>query len=121
MPQHRIQFAATEVTCSEAMDWEIIHVSLGVVESGSDVKQAESPYLTISVNFELGRDVGLEFYDGYDYDGDRLDRIELWRNRVFVISNSGHEFDIDLRVSDEVFTQLREYLKTLLRYDSYRE
>ena len=63
----------------------------------------------------------LEFNDGKDYAGDNLNRIELWRSRFLAVSERGHEFNIAFELSDDAFTELREYLKVLLRSDCFRE
>ena len=79
-----------------------------------------SPYM-VSVNFEFNSQVGMEFYDGNEYKGDSLDRIDLCRNRVLATSKGGYEFDIAFNIDKDAFAELREYLKILLRSDCYRQ
>ncbi len=86
-----------------------------------DEENRTLPYLMISANFEFSNRVQVEFHDGKDYAGDNLNRIELWRTRAFVMSERGQEFDIAFELSDDAFTELREYLKVLLRSDCFRE
>ena len=74
----------------------------------------------VSVNFEFSSQVGMEFFDGNEYKGDNLDRIDLWRNRVLATSKSGYEFDIDFNLSDDAFADLRGYLMIVLCSDCFR-
>ena len=121
MPQSKIQFTAATVQCSEAIDWEIVQVNFDTMNAGFDEENRTSPYLMISANFEFSNKVQVEFHDGKDYDGDNLNRIDLWRSRILVISDGGNEFDIAFKLSDDAFTEVREYLKVLLRSDCFRE
>jgi hypothetical protein len=86
-----------------------------------DEENRTTPYLLISANFEFSERVQIEYHDGKDYEGDSLNRIDLWRNRIFAISGRGCEFDIAFDLSDEEFAELREYLKVLQRSDCFRE
>ena len=75
----------------------------------------------ISANFEFSNRVQIEYHDGLDYAGDSLDRIDLWRRRMVAFSGRGCEFEIAFELSDDTFTELREYLKVLLRSDRFLE
>ena len=121
MQTRKIEFTATKVNCFEALDWEIVQVTFGTAESGIEEADRTSPYLLINVNFEFGSEVGMEFYDGEDYQGDALAHLALWRNRVIATSKGGCEFDICLHLSDTAFAELREYLRIILRADFYQE
>jgi len=121
MSKRVIKFTASRVECSEAIDWEIVQVTLDTEPSSLDETDRTSPYLMIGANFEFSDDVQLEFHDGEDYGGDSPGRIDLWRNRGLVISRRGYEFHIDFELSDDAFAELREYLRILLRSDCYRE
>ena len=116
-----IQFTATTIECSEAIDWEIVQVCFDTRPSNADEEDRTTPYVLISVNFEFDGQVQLEFHDGSDYDGDILSRIVLWRDRAHVISRSQIEFDICFDLPDDTFAELREYLKVLLQSDCFRE
>lgn len=120
-PQRRIQFTATVVDCSEAIDWEIVQVIFETAEQSLDESDRTSPYLLINVNFEFSRRVGMEFYDGKEYKADRLLRVDLWREHLLATSKGGYEFDINFNISEEAFAELREYLRILLLSDCYRE
>jgi hypothetical protein len=94
MPRSKIQFTAATVQCSEAIDWEIVQVNFDTMDSTFDEENRTTPYLLISANFEFSKRVQIEYHDGKDYAGDSLNRIDLWRDRVFAISGRGCEFDI---------------------------
>ncbi len=121
MPSRRIEFTAATVECCEAIDWEIVQVNFDTMDSGFDEENRTSPYLMISANFEFNNLVQIEYYDGEDYEGDSLDRIQLWRRRVLAFSGCGHEFDIAFELSDDAFFELRHYLKVLLGSDCFQE
>jgi hypothetical protein len=121
MPRSIIQFTAATVQCSEAIDWENVQVNFDTMDSTFDEENRTTPYLLISANFEFSERVQIEYHDGKDYGGDSLNRIDLWRDRVFAISGRGCEFDISFELSDEAFAELREYLKVLQRSDCFRE
>ena len=121
MPRSIIQFTATTVQCSEAIDWEIVQVTFDTMDPSFDEENRTTPYLLISANFEFGERVQIEYQDGKDYEGDSLNRIDLWRNRIFAISGRECEFDVAFELSDEAFAELREYLKVLQRSDCFRE
>ena len=116
-----VQFTATTIECSEAIDWEIVQVCFDTRPSSADEEDRTTPYVLISVNFEFDGQVQLEFHDGHDYDGDILSRIDLWRNRAVVLSRSQTKFDICFDLSNDAFAELREYLKVLLHSDCFRE
>ena len=121
MSQKVIHFTATTVECSEAIDWEIVQVSFDAGKPGIEETGRTSPYLLISANFEFGDEVQIEFHDGKDYNGDSVTSIDLWRDRVLLISGSGCEFDIVFNISDDALTKLRKFLKILFRSDCFRE
>lgn len=121
MPGSVIQFIAATVECAEAIDWEIVQVTFDTMDSSFEEEGRTSPYLMISANFECSNRVQVEFHDGSDYAGGWLGRVDLWKNRVLVLSKDGHEFDITFDLSDEAFAELREYLKILLRADCFRQ
>jgi len=121
MPRSRIQFTAATVQCSEAIDWEIVRVNFDTMDPSFDEENRTTPYLSISANFEFSERVQIEYHDGKDYEGDSLNRIDLWRNRIFASSGRGCEFDIAFKLSAEAFAELREYLKVLQRSDCFRE
>ena len=120
MPRTKIQFTAATVQCTEAIDWEIVQVSFDTMDSSFGEENRTTPYLLISANFEFSERVQIEYHDGNEYAGDSLNRIDLWRNRIFAISGLGYEFDIAYELSDEAFAELREYLKVLQRSDCFR-
>jgi hypothetical protein len=121
MPQRSTGFTAVTVECSEALDWEIVQVNFDTMDPGLEEADRISPYLMISANFEFDDKIQMEFHDGEDYAGDNLNKIDLWRNRVRVLSERGHEFDIAIELSDDAFTELREYLKVVMGSDCFRE
>ena len=121
MSTRKIQFTAATVECSEAIDWEIVQVNFDTMNSDFDEENRTSPYLMLSANFEFSSRVQLEYHDGEGYAGDGLDRIQLWRSRVLAFSGRGHEFDITFELSDDAFSELRQYLKVLLRSDCFQE
>ena len=121
MSDKTIQITATTIECSEAIDWEIVQVCFDTEPSSADEADRTSPYVMISVNFEFDAKVQIEFHDGKDYGGDILRRIDLWRNRALIISRSEREFDICFALTDDAFTELREYLKVLMQSDCFRE
>ena len=121
MLSRRIEFTATTVKCNEATDWEIIQVNFDTVDYGFDEVNRTSPYLMASVCFEFSSNVQIEYYDGKDYSGDSLDRIQLWQHRVLAISGRGHEFDIGFDLSVDAFRQLRQHLRVLLRHDCFQK
>jgi len=116
-----MQFTAATVQCTEAIDWEIVQVNFDTMDPGFDEENRTSPYMMISANFEFNTTVQVEFHDGNEYSGDKLDRIKLWRSRVFAISKRGHEFDITFEISEGAFIELRKYLKVLMRSDCFQE
>ncbi len=120
MPKKRIHFNAASVECSEAIDWELVQVTFDTEPADFDEENRTSEYLLLSANFEFGDDVQVEFHDGDDYDGDRLEKIDLWRNRAIAVSARGYEFDVKFDLADDAFGELREYLKVLLRSDCFR-
>ena len=121
MTRKVLQFTATTVESSEAIDWEIVQVNFDTMDPSFDEENRTTPSLLVSANFEFSERVQIEYHDGKDYAGDSLNRIDLWRDRVFAISGRGCEFNIAFELSDEAFAELREYLKVLQRSDCFRE
>lgn len=111
-----LSFVASNVSCSEAMDWEIVRVTFDTVADDFDEDLRNSPFLSLNANFELANDVQIEFYDK-DYSGGDLTKIDLWRDRVLAYSEAGLVFDISFEISTDSFTALRSYLKILCRKD----
>ena len=109
-----IQFRAINVKCSEAIDWEIMQVQFDSTEVCVDEESGSNPYLLLSVNFEFGRDVSIEFYDGSDYGGGRIAAVELWRTKCSIVIRGTASFDIGLELSDEAFAELRYYLTVMI-------
>lgn len=139
MPPRLIQFQAIQVSCGEAMDYEIVQVTFDSVEDDpeADYRERASPYLMLSVNFEYEDDeevpedgseaqesangVQLEFHDGQADDGGyRVTEIKLWRDRVRVVAEGGPEFDIGFQLSKTAFTELRRFLKILFGSDCFQ-
>ena len=118
---HVMRFRAPTVSCSEAIDWEIVRVTFDTEADDFDEENRTSPYLSISANFEFSDAVQIEFHDGDDYSGGYLREVDLWRNKVRVLSRAGDCFEIDFELSDTAFTGLREYLKVLMQVDVSRE
>jgi hypothetical protein len=121
MSARKFQFTAATVECSDAIEWEIVQVSFDTMNSDFNEENRTSPYLMLCANFEFSRRVQLEYHDGEDYAGDSLDRIQLWRSRVLAFSGRGHEFDITFALSDDAFSELRQYLKVLLHSDCFQD
>lgn len=140
MPPRLIQFQSIDVSCSEAMDYEIVQVTFDSVKDDpdADYRERASPYLLLSVNFEFEDDdevpedvneaqecangVQLEFHDGQTDDGGySVTEIKLWRDRVRVVAEGGPEFDIGFELSKTAFTRLRRFLKILFRSDCFQE
>jgi hypothetical protein len=121
MPRSKIQFTAAKVRCSEAIDWEIVQVNFDTLEPSVQDEERTSPYLSIFANFEFSERVQIAYLDGMDHEGDSLNRIDLWRNRIFAISGRGCEFDITFGLSDEEFAELRKYLKIIQLSDQFRK
>jgi len=121
MSPRRLQFTATRVECSEAIDWEIVQVNFDTMDRSFDEGERTLPCLLISANFEFSNCIQIEYHDGEDYAGGSLDRIDLRRSRVLAISGRGDEFDIAFQLSDDAFIELRQYLKVLLGSDCFRE
>jgi hypothetical protein len=82
MPRSKIQFTAAKVRCSEAIDWEIVQVNFDTLEPSVQDEERTSPYLSIFANFEFSERVQIAYLDGMDHEGDSLNRIDLWRNRI---------------------------------------
>jgi hypothetical protein len=123
MPPRLIQFQAIQVSCGEAMDYEIVQVTFDSVEDDpdADYRERASPYLMLSVNFEFDDAVQLEFHDGQADDGGyRVTEIKLWRDRVRVVAEGGPEFDIGFQLSKTAFTELRRFLKILFGSDCFQ-
>ena len=124
MPPRLIQFQAIDVSCGEAMDYEIVQVTFDSVKDDpeADYRERASPYLMLSVNFEFDDVVQLEFHDGQADDGGyRVTEIKLWRDRVRVVAEGGPEFDIGFQLSQTAFTRLRRFLKILFGSDHLQE
>ena len=114
-----LSFVASNVSCSEAMDWEIVRVTFDTVADDFDEDLRRSPFLSLSANFEFSSGVQIEFYDD-DYSGGKLTKIDLWRDRVLAYSVAGLMFDISFEISTDGFTELRSYLKVLCRKDCFQ-
>jgi hypothetical protein len=121
MPSTRVEFMAATVQCCEAIDWEIVQVNFDTLDSDFDEENRTTPYLMIFANLEFSSGVQMEYHNGGDYAVDSLERIQLWRSRVLAVSGCGHEFDIGFELSDGAFSELRKYLKVLLRADCFQE
>lgn len=91
------------------------------VEDGPDEAGRTDPYLMISVNFEFGREVSIEFHDGTNYGGGTEVAAELWRTRFFAGIRGSGAFDIAFDLSEEVFAEVRSYLTTMLPKRSFRD
>jgi len=119
LKNNTLNFRATNVSCSEAIDWEIVRVTFDTVADDFDEDLRCSPFLSLSANFEFSSGIQIEFYDD-DYSGGRLTKIDLWRDRVLACSEAGVVFDISFEISIDSFTELRSYLKVLCRKDCFQ-
>jgi hypothetical protein len=123
MPPRHIQFQAIDVSCGEAIDYEIVQVIFDSVKDDpeADYRERASPYLLLSANFEFDDEVQLEFHDGQADDGGySVTEIKLWHDRVRVVAEGGPEFDIGFQLSKTAFTRLRRFLKILFRSDCFQ-
>ena len=118
---HDVNFKAVKIDCSEAIDWEIMQVLFDSMEEWLDEDERTGPYLLVSVNFEFGREVSVEFHDGVDYRGGRILRVELWRRRVLTVMMDGPTLDISFELTDQMFNDLRYYLAIMIPKRSFRD
>ena len=114
-----LNFTATNVSCSEAIDWEIVRVTFDTVADDFDEDLRITPFLSLNANFEFANDVQIEFFDN-DYSGGNLAKIDLWRDGVCAYSEAGLIFNINFEISTDRFTELRSYLKVLCRKDCFQ-
>ena len=113
MDENYIDFTAVTVECEEDLDWEFVQVTFDTQPQTHDEERRITPYLLLSVSFEFDEIVQLEFHDGKNYHGDKLHKLDLWRDRIHVFSRKGFELHIRFDLLEASFLELRKYLEVL--------
>lgn len=115
----KIDFHAKEVSCSEAIDWEIVQVAFDSVLDGElNETQSDrvSPYLMVGENFEFPGSPHAEWHDGDDWScGVGVRKIKIGRNNAFVDLMADRSFSISFDLSDERYEELKKYLRILFQ------
>jgi hypothetical protein len=120
MSSTKVRLTAKRVDCSEALGGDIMQVVFDSETSDFDEENRSTPYLLVSVCFEFGRCIAIEYHDGKDYYGDNIRRFELWRTGALAVLSRGIEFEIEFNVTDDAFVELQDYLRTIFPRRVYR-
>ena len=114
-----IDYYAQQVSCSQAIDWEIVQVEFDSVLDGElDDMQSDrkSPCLMIGENFEFPGAPQGDWHDGTDWGGGvGIRMMELSRNKAFVDLKTDLSFSISFDLSNERYDELKEYLRILFQ------
>ena len=119
------EFEAVEVTCSEALEWEIVQVTFDskfdTPERGELDFEWNFPMVTVSVNFEFSSIPKVEWNDGAACGGGGIKQVRLTRDSIFLKTEDEEAFSILFKLSDEKYHELTEYMKIIFRSTSTLE
>ena len=106
-----LSFTAKDVSCTEAIDYQIMQVMFDTVCEGGDEDTRDTPYVLIGQDFDFPGPATIEWHDGREYDGGaRIRSVTLARDRVVIKLDRGLEMDVGFSVGKRKYAQLRDYL-----------
>ncbi len=113
-----LTFEAKLVSCADAIDGEILQVTLDTIPESQDENERSTPYVLISRNFEFPDSATVEWHDGSDYDGGaEIVVVTLSRTRISIKLDSGSDIDVAFRLPDKKFAQLTSFLREMIDDD----
>jgi hypothetical protein len=78
-----LTFEATDVSCDDAIDGEILRASFDTLPASHDEEERRTPYVEIMRNLEFPGAATIEWHDGRDYDGAAdIASVTLSRSRI---------------------------------------
>jgi len=110
-----LAFKASYVTCSSALDGEILEVSFDTIPESKDENERDTPYALISRNFEFPGATMVEWDDGCDhYGAAELVSVRLTRDRVLMHLDQGLEIHVSFAIGERRFRKLSSFLIRML-------
>lgn len=110
-----LAFEAQFVRCADALDGEILWVTLDTIHETENEEDRHSPYVSLSQNFEFPGPPTFEWHDGTDYDGGaQIKLVTLTRDRVNMQLDRGRTIDVTFRLSESDFLALRSFLERIV-------
>ncbi len=111
----RLAFEAKFVNCTDAIDGEILQLSLDTVPASHHEDERCTPYVLISRNFEFPGAATVEWYDGQNYDGGaEIRSLNLRKDRVSIKLDRDFELEVVFRVTDKKFARLKSFLSRMI-------
>ena len=116
-----LRFDAEVVRCAEAVDGEILQVTLDSVDL-EDEDSRRSPYVLLGQCFEFPGPPTIEWHDGTDYDGGaEIRSILLKPNEVEIITDTGPGFGISLSLASAKYEELATFLRRIFPKTEVRD
>ena len=109
-----LAFEAEWVDCADAMDGEILQVTLDTIAPDHDEDERCTPYVRLSQNFEFPGPATIEWHDGKDYDGARIVSLILSRSRVVIKLDRDLDIEAAFRLDDGQFARLKSFLTRMI-------
>lgn len=110
-----LAFRAKHVSCTQAIDWQIMQVLFDTVSECEDQVVRDTPYVLIGQDFEFPGPASIEWHDGSTYDGGaRVRSLTLARDRVVIKVDRAVEMDVGFSVGQRQFAELTNYLGRIL-------
>src|SRR5437660_3734783 len=110
-----VAFEAKFVSCADAIDGEILQVSLDTVPQSQNEDERSTPYVLISRDFEFPGSATIEWHDGHDYDGGaEIVSVTLRRTRVSIKLDRKLDFDVVFRLPDKKFAKSASFLRRMV-------
>ena len=109
-----LAFTAKHVSCTEAVDEEIMQVLFDTIGECDEDARA-TPYVLIGQDFEFPGPATIEWHDGSKYAGGaRIRSVALARNRVVIKMDRTLEMDVQFSVGERQFARLKDYLGRII-------
>jgi len=110
-----LTFEATDVSCDDAIDGEILQVRFDTVAAGQDEEERRTPCVLIMRNFEFPGAATIEWHDGKEYDGGAdIVSVTLKRTRVSIRLHRAMDIIVTFRIAEKQFVQLTTYLTRMI-------
>ena len=109
-----LAFEAKFVSCSDAMDGEILQVCFDTVSKSQEEDERNTPCILISRNFEFPGPATIEWHDGCDYHGGaEIVSVTVRRDRISIKLDRELDINVDFRLADKKFVKLSSFLRRI--------
>ena len=110
-----LAFESAFVSCTDAIEGQIVQVSFDTVPSDFAEEERNTPYVLISRNFEFPDSATVEWHDGRGYDGGaEVTAMTLRRDLMVLKLDRNMEIKVNFHLSQPAFARLTSFLQRMI-------